>query len=71
MLDTVALKDFTQQDLAILGVGEIAYVRPVQSQGENTYAVMGANGQRLGVAPDYEAAVTAAYENDLLVVPLH
>lgn len=71
MLDTIALKSFSQQDLAALGVGEIAYVSPVHVDGKDAFAVMGANGQKLGVAPDYESAVAAAFDNELLIVPLH
>lgn len=71
MLDAVNLKEFSQQDLAILGLGEIAYVRPVHSEGKDVFAVMGANGEQLGLAPDFDSAVAAAFGHELLVVPLH
>ena len=71
MLEAVTLKSLSQQDLAALGAGEIAYLRSVSVQGEEIVAVMGADGRQVGLAPDHNSAVIAALENDLLVVPLH
>lgn len=71
MLETVTLKAFTQQDLAVLGTGEIAYLRAVSVQGEEVVAVMGADGRQVGLAPDRDSAVIAAFQHELLVVPLH
>ncbi len=71
MLEAVTLKSLSQQDLAALGAGEIAYLRPVSVQGEEVVAVMGADGRQVGLAPDYDSAVVAALQNELLVVPLH
>lgn len=71
MLETVPLKTMTQQDLAALGAGHIAYVRALSVQGEEVFAVMGADGRQVGLAPDIESAESAAYQHDLLIVPLH
>lgn len=71
MLETVSLKAMTQQDLAVLGAGEVAYVRALSVQGEEVFAVMGADGRQIGVAPDYNTAATAALQQDLIIVPLH
>lgn len=71
MLEPVTLKAISQQDLAVLGIGEIAYLRPVSVQGELIVAVMGADGRQVGLAPDRDSAVVAALQHDLLVVPVH
>ena len=71
MLETIALKTLTQQDLAALGIGEIAYLRVMSVQGEEIIAVMGADGRQVGLAPDRDSAVIAALQHDLVVVPLH
>jgi hypothetical protein len=71
MLDTAALKTLTQQDLAMLGFGEVAYVRPVTVQGEQIFAVMGADGRQIGLAGDRDSADMTASSEDLLVVALH
>lgn len=71
MLETVTLKSLSQQDFAALGIGEIAYLRPVSVQGEEIVAVMSADGRQVGLAPDRDSAIDAASEHDMLVVPLH
>lgn len=65
MLDTVNLKTITQQDLATLGLGEVAYVRSVTVEGEHVFAIMAANGQQVGLAPSYDSAVAAIQQHDL------
>ncbi|UCH74248.1 MAG: DUF1150 family protein [Rhodospirillales bacterium] len=71
MLESATHKAVSQRDLAVLGIGEIAYLRTVSIQGEEIVAVMGADGRQVGLAPDRERAVIAASQHDLLVVPLH
>lgn len=71
MLDTSALKTLTQQDLAMLGFGEVAYVRTVMVQGEELFAVMGADGRQVGLAGDADSAAKAAHNQDLMVIALH
>ena len=71
MLDTPVMRTLTQRDLAILGFGEVAYVRPVMVQGEEVFAVMGADGRQIGLAGDHYSAAMAANGQDLMVVALH
>lgn len=71
MLDTTTLKTLTQQDFAMLGFGEVAYVRPVRVQGEEIFAVMGADGRQIGLAGDRDSADMAAFGKDLVVVAVH
>jgi hypothetical protein len=71
MLDTTTLKTLTQQDFAMLGFGEVAYILPVLVQGEEIFAVMGANGRQIGVAGDRDSANMAADGDDLVVVALN
>jgi len=71
MLEPVTPKTVSQQDLAALGIGEIAYLRTVSVQGEKIIAVMGADGRQIGLAPDHESAVIAALQRDLVVMSLH
>lgn len=71
MLDAVALKSITQRDLAALGLGEVAYVRPVVIQGEDLYAIMAANGLQIGLAGSHDQAVTAIHDHSLGYASLH
>ena len=71
MLDTTALKTLTQQDLAMLGFGEVAYIRPITIQGEQVFAIMGADGRQIGLAGDRHSASMAADGENLAVVALN
>ena len=71
MFDITRLRGMTEQDLAILGAGQVAYIRAENIQGEEIMAIMAGDGRRLGAAPDYVSAVAAVYENDLDLVSVH
>lgn len=71
MLEPVKPRTVSQQDLAALGIGEVAYLRSVRVQGEEIIAVMGADGRQVGLAPDHDSAVIAALQRELVVVSLH
>lgn len=71
MLDTVGLKTLSQRDLVMLGFGEVAYVRPIMVQGEEVFAIMGADGRQIGLAGDRHSANMAADREDLVVVALN
>lgn len=71
MLDTASLKSLTQQDFAMLGFGEVAYLRQMTVQGEDVVAIMGADGRQIGMAADGESATMAAFREDLTIAALN
>jgi hypothetical protein len=71
MLDAAELKALTQQDLAMLGYGEVAYIRSVDVQGEKVFAIMGADGRQIGLAGDRASATMAASDEDLTIVAVN
>ncbi len=71
MLDTIKLKAISARDLAALGIGEVAYLRPVEIEGEVVFAIMAADGRQIGLAPDYESAVGAMRQHELELVTIH
>lgn len=71
MLNTSGLKSLTQMDFAMLGYGEVAYIRPMRIQGEEVFAIMGADGRQIGMAGDWHDANRAALGEDLVVVALN
>jgi hypothetical protein len=71
MLDTTALRSLTQQDFAMLGFGEVAYLRPITVEGDDVVAIMGADGRQIGMAADSESATMAAFREDLTIVALN
>jgi hypothetical protein len=75
----------TQESLAGLGGGRIAYVRPMRSDevktlfpnvppiapGLELWALLGADGTPIMLSDSREAVVMNAHENDLETVSLH
>jgi len=70
MLDVTKLRSLTREDLAALGVGQVAYVRPVTIDGMQAYSIHAANGQAMGAVASSTAAFAAIRQNDLELATL-
>ena len=58
-------------DLMVLGVSDLAYVKPVEIEGQSLFAVFTADGSRVAVLPSREAAVATILRHDLEAVSVH
>jgi hypothetical protein len=58
-------------DLAVLGLADVAYLRPVIVDGQPGFAVHAANGNKLGIAPSRAIAHAFIREQELEPVSLH
>ncbi|HJN22631.1 MAG TPA: DUF1150 family protein [Rhodospirillales bacterium] len=58
-------------DLVLLGLEYVAFVKPVVIEGKKAYAIYAADGNQLGLAPGREAACAAVLQNDLEPVSVH
>lgn len=65
------LRQMTLEDLAALGLGHIAYLRPSMVDGHRVWAVFAANGQQVAIMPTFEAAWSAVHQNDLELASIH
>jgi hypothetical protein len=65
------LRAISANDLAILAVDNVAYIRKVEIEGQPMYAIHAANGDRLGLAAGREAAFATVLANDLTPVSVH
>ena len=65
------VRRMSQGDLMVLGVSDLAYVKPVEIEGQNLFAVYTADGNRVAVLPSRDAAVATILRHDLEVVSLH
>ncbi len=75
----------TAEQLAHLGDGTIAYIKPIQSEeaarlfpqigaiqpGLKLFALLGADGTPIVLTDSRDAAIANAWENELLTVSLH
>lgn len=59
------------QDLAALGLTEVAYVKGIVVDGRTAYAIFAANGQPLGQAATRDVAFATVRQNDLDPVSAH
>lgn len=59
----------SMQDFAMLGLGQVAYVRPGEQDGHVGFGVHAANGERMAFAADREVAFALIRQNGL--EPLH
>lgn len=65
------VRRMSPRDLMALGVADLAYVRPVEIEGQSLFAVFTADGTQVAVLPSREAAVATILRHDLEVVSVH
>lgn len=68
---TVQTRQITQQDLAALGVHDIAYIKPKRVDGQWAFAVHAADGAELAVLPSRNSALAAIKQNDMEPLSVH
>jgi len=65
------IRALTPQDLLMLGIKDMAYVKDVEVDGETGVALFAANGQQIAVMEDRQTAVAAAWQNGLSPMTVH
>lgn len=85
MASITDFKDMNSAELAVLGEGDIAYVKPMRSEeiarvfpqvqdlapGLQLFALLSASGQPILLTDTADAAVANAWEHELHTVSLH
>jgi hypothetical protein len=65
------LRHMTTNDLAMLGVQDIAYVKPVVVDGTAGYAIHAADGTQMALTGDRDIAFAVVRQNELEPVSVH
>jgi hypothetical protein len=65
------IRHLSTEQLAGLGVSQIAYVRPVSLNGVTAYAIHAADGTPMAVAQDHNIAVATIRQHEMLPALLH
>ena len=65
------VRHLSEQQLAVLGVSHIAYVKPVVVNGALGFAIHAADGTPMAVAGDRDVAVAAVMQHEMLGVAVH
>lgn len=61
----------TPGDLMVLGLEQVAYVRPVAVDGGTAYAIHAADGTEITVMASRDSALAAIRQNDLEPLSVH
>ena len=69
--NAASIDGFSRQDMAILGLDSLAYVKPVHVDGVLAYAIHSADGRQLGIAPNCDMAFAAVRSHELEPVRVH
>lgn len=65
------LRGLSSQDFLSLGLSQVAYVKPVEQDGHDYYAIYAADGTQIAVLASHEAALVAIRQNDMEPVTLN
>lgn len=68
---TMDIRHLSAEQLAKLGVSEIAYVRPVTVDGVKGFAIHAADGTPMAMAADRDVAVAAIIQHDMVAALVH
>ena len=72
MYNIVKRDEWSVRDFAMLGVGDIAYVKPVIDDGNTVFAVHAADGSEIAlVKADRDVAFAAVRQHDLAPLSVH
>jgi len=67
----VNVRSLTAEQLAKLGVAQIAYVKPVEVNGSHGFAIHAADGTPMAMAQDREIAIAAILQHEMYPVSVH
>ena len=67
----IDIRHITAEQLAGLGVSQIAYVKQVMMNGTLAFAIHAADGTQMAIAGDQELAVAAIHQHEMLATLVH
>ena len=65
------IRHISTQQLAQLGMQQIAYVKPVIVDGASAFAIHAADGTPMAVAGDMEVAIAAIVQHEMVPAQVH
>ncbi len=65
------LREISTQDFAMLGVHDVAFIKPVRVDGEVVYSIHAADGTEMAVVSDREVAFATVRQHDLEPLSVH
>ena len=71
MDQTERISPISPQDLRVLGLQEVAYIKPVTVDGKAAYAIHSADGREVAIMASRQVALAAIRQNDLEPLSVH
>jgi len=65
------IRHLSAEQLAKLGVAQIAYVKPVVVNGATGFAIHAADGTAMAIAGDRDVAVAAIHQHEMHAMSVH
>jgi hypothetical protein len=65
------IRHLSTEELARLGMQQIAYVKPVMMNGEPAFSIHAADGTPMAVAGDRDVAISAILQHEMLPTLVH
>ena len=65
------MRQLSARELGLLGMEDLAYVKPVLQDGIEAFAVCAADGTQMAVIPNRELAFAVVRQNDMEPVRVH
>lgn len=65
------LRNMTSEQLAQLGVSDMAYIKPVLMNGAAAFAIHAADGSPMAVATERDMAIAAVVQHEMLPALVH
>jgi hypothetical protein len=66
-----SIRNISSRELAVFGMQDLAYVKPVVVNGVTGFAVHAADGTQVAVLPDREIALATIRQHDLEPLSVH
>ncbi len=71
MTITEKFRQISPQDFAMIGMQQLAYIRPAVINGVAAFSIHAADGTQIGIAPTRDVAFAAVKQHELEPVSLH
>ncbi len=68
---STGIRQLSARELGMLGMADVAYVKPILVDGAPAFAVHAADGTRMAVIPDRDLAFAVVRQNDMEPVSVH
>jgi hypothetical protein len=70
-VERIDVRHISIEQLARLGVSQIAYVKSIVMNGTQAYAIHAADGTPMAVAGDRDIAIAAVHQQEMLATLVH